>query len=325
MQVRTIPIIAVLALGAMLVSCSTGKRSADSASRAGASPEAFSLLGTPLYPMPQSSAARRKNEKNLARARRDFSRDPTNEDAIIWLGRRTAYLGRYQDAIDIYTDGLAIHPDSYKLLRHRGHRFITTRQLDRAIDDLSRAALLIEGVPDEVEPDGMPNASNTPTSTNHTNIDYHLGLAHYLKGEFADALGAYRRCLAYSKNDDMRCATLYWLHLTQRRLGDEAEAMAALDAVTPEMSILENVGYHRLLLFYRGDIDEDALLAASRSDDEWEAIDDATIAYGLAVWHMLEGDRDEAVDLFRRLVEGPAWPAFGHIAAEAELARGAFD
>jgi tetratricopeptide (TPR) repeat protein len=80
-----------------------------------------------------------------------------SEDNYIWMGRRLAYLNRHNDAIAEFTEGLRQYPDSYKLLRHRGHRWITLRRFDLAVDDLNRAASLIEGVPDEVEPDGMPN------------------------------------------------------------------------------------------------------------------------------------------------------------------------
>ena len=53
-------------------------------------------------------------------------------------------------------------------------------------------AELTSGLPDEVEPDGLPNAQNIPTGTLQFNIFYHLGLAHYLKGDLAAALDAYR-------------------------------------------------------------------------------------------------------------------------------------
>ncbi len=77
------------------------------------------------------------------------------------------------------------------MYRHRGHRYITLREFDKAIADFNKAVELIEGTDDIVEPDGAPNAAGIPTSTLHTNIWYHLGLAHYLKGDFAAALLAY--------------------------------------------------------------------------------------------------------------------------------------
>ncbi len=110
------------------------------------------------------------------------------------------------------------------LYRHRGHRFITLRCFDDAIKDFEKAAKLVKGKPDEVEPDGLPNARNIPTSTLQSNIWYHLGLAHYLKGDFGSARKAYREAEKVSKNPDMMVATTHWLYMTLRRLGREKEA-----------------------------------------------------------------------------------------------------
>ena len=287
-------------------------------------PEATSLLGEPLYPLQIAPDELTKRKHNLALARARYDQNPADEENIVWLGRRYAYLGLYNKAIAVYTEGLEALPDSYKLLRHRGHRYISTRRLDDAVTDLSRAAALIQGVPDEVEPDGLPNARNFPTSTSHTNIYYHLGLAHYLRGEYDDALGAYWRCLELSRNDDMRCATTYWLYLTLRRLGREQEATNVLEPVYAEMDIIENFAYHKLLLLYKGQLTPDQVLErAEREPPVGAAIEDATAGYGVGAWHLINSRRDAAFEVFEGIVSGDAWPAFGYIAAEAELARAA--
>ena len=278
-------------------------------------PEATSLLGEPLHRPALDPETRRKREADLADARSAYDSDPEDEEAIIWLGRRLAYLGRYREAVEVFSEGLAVHPDSYKLLRHRGHRSITLRRLAEAVSDLERAADLISGVPDEVEPDGMPNAQNIPRSSSHTNIYYHLGLAKYLQGNFTAARMAYRRCLEQATNDDMRVAAAYWLYLARRRTGDEIRAAEVLEAITGQMDVIENFGYHELLLLFKGERTAEQVLGGS--DD----IDDATRAYGVAAWHLLNGRDAEARSLLSRIVAGPMWPAFGHIGAEAELAR----
>ncbi len=98
-------------------------------------------------------------------AERALAVAPTNVDSLIWMGRRTAYLGRYREAIDIYSEAIGLHPEDARLYRHRGHRHLSVRELGKAIADLERAAELTEGRMDEVEPDGLPNAMNIPTST----------------------------------------------------------------------------------------------------------------------------------------------------------------
>src|SRR5687768_12154893 len=100
-----------------------------------------------------SPEARRAAEAKLAEARAAYEKNPGDADALIWLGRRTAYLGHFDEAIRLYTVGIRKHPRDARLYRHRGHRYITTRRLREAVADLERAARLVRGRPDEVEPD----------------------------------------------------------------------------------------------------------------------------------------------------------------------------
>ncbi len=73
-----------------------------------------------------------------------YNSNPMNAEFIVWLGRRTAYLGDYKKAIAIYTEGIEKHPEDPRMYRHRGHRYITTRQLDLAIQDFEKAVTLIQ-------------------------------------------------------------------------------------------------------------------------------------------------------------------------------------
>jgi len=278
--------------------------------------EAISLLRQPLRSAPPAEAQRAELESRLTEARAAVEARPNDPEAVVWLARRTAYLGRYREAIAIYTAGIGKFPRYAALYRHRGHRYITVRELDNAIADFERAAALTSGAPDEVEPDGIPNARNTPTSTLQSNIWYHLGLARYLKGDFAGALAAYRECVKRSKNADMQVATGHWLYMTLRRMGREAEARQVLEPITPQMDIIENGSYHRLLLMYKGVLTAEELLAQASGGTEI-----ATIGYGVANWHFYNGRREVGMELMRKVVSGETWAAFGFIAAEADLAR----
>lgn len=279
--------------------------------------QAVSLLGDSLFPreLPPDVAADRLARLAEAAARYDAARD--DADATIWYGRRLAYLGRYREAIDVFTEGIERHPDDARLYRHRGHRFITVREFDRAIEDLARAAKLTAGRPDEVEPDGLPNARGVPTSTLQSNIWYHLGLAHYLRSDLERAYAAYLECLRHSTNPDMLVATTHWLYMTLRRLGRADSAAVVLGPITRDLDIIENHAYHRLLLMYRGEISADSVVTAAEGD----ALQNATVAYGVGNWHLVNGRRAEAERIFRRILDGPEWAAFGYLAAEAELAR----
>lgn len=279
-------------------------------------PEAVSLLGEPLFAREMTAETRARLEADLAAARAAYQAAPDDPDAIIWLGRRLGYLERYREAVAVFTEGILKHPGDARMYRHRGHRYITLRRFDDAVADLSRAADLVRGTPDEVEPDGAPNEYGIPTSTLQSNIWYHLGLAHYLRGDWERALAAYREAMEVSRNDDMLVATSDWLYMTLRRMGRDAEAAAVLEPIHPEMRILENDAYHRRLLMYKGALEPDALL-----DPNADALTLATQGYGVGNWHLYNGRTERAMEVFRSVVAGPYWAAFGYIAAEAELAR----
>jgi tetratricopeptide (TPR) repeat protein len=295
----------LLGLFLSLASAQTGK------------PEATSLLGKPLHPAPISAEARKTLEENLKAAEAAYAKNPDDPDATIWLGRRVAYLGRYREAIDRFSAGIAKHPDDARMYRHRGHRYITVREFPRAIADFAKAAQLVEGKPDQIEPDGQPNARNTPTSTLNSNIYYHLALAHYVSGDVEKAAEAWRRCMAFSKNPDMQVATSYWYYLALSRLGKKTEAAALLAPITADMDIIENASYHKLLRMFKGELTPASLLATGAG------LDAVTTRYGIAAWHLANGRQDEGVKLLREIVDGypQQWPAFGYVAAEADLAR----
>jgi tetratricopeptide (TPR) repeat protein len=301
--------------------CSSGKQEGVQVEA-----EAMSARGEMLHAPTLTDEQRQQREADLAAAQAAWQAE-ASEDNIIWLGRRYAYLGQYRQAIAVFSQGLDIYPDSARLLRHRGHRYITTRQNDRALDDLRRAAELVADRPDEVEPDGprnQPNPRNDqraqagPRSTLNGNVFYHLGLAHYLQGRFALAAEAYDRCLDYCANDDMLVATLHWYYMTLRRLGRDAEAAALLEQISDNMDVLENHAYHKLLLMYRGTVTHAELLEGVQAG----SLDAATIGYGVGNWLYCEGRADEAVEAWRGVISvRNNWPSFGWIASEADLAR----
>jgi tetratricopeptide (TPR) repeat protein len=278
--------------------------------------EAYSLTGEPLYRPSQAEETRLRLEANLAEARATYEADPNDADAIIWVGRRLAYLGRYQEAIEAFSEGIEKHPTDARMYRHRGHRHITVRDFDAAVADLARGAELIQGQPDEVEPDGAPNRFNIPTSTLQSNIWYHLGLAQYLQGDFEAALESFLECMQVSNNDDMRVATADWLYMTYRRLGRDEEAAAVLVPIRAEMNILENDSYHRRLLMYKGELPAESLLSGSG-----DALQMATQGYGVGNWYLYSGDTERAREIFEGVMSYGNWAAFGHIAAEADLVR----
>jgi len=281
-----------------------------------ATPEATSLTGQPLHP-PATIPNREKLEADLAQAEQTLAANPQDPEAIIWVGRRLGYLWRYNDAIAMFTRGIEMDPNNPKFYRHRGHRYISIRQFDRAVADFDKAVTLIAGKPDEIEPDGAPNPAGQPRSTLQFNIWYHLALAHYLKGDYAKAHDAWVECMQVSNNDDSIVATSDWLWMTLMRLDRKAEAAKVLERITPTMDILENTAYHRRLLMYKGLEKPEALLNTETPDPTQLA----TQGYGVANYYYVTGDTARARQVLETIVSGTGWNAFGFIAAEADLQR----
>jgi tetratricopeptide (TPR) repeat protein len=264
---------------------------------AAASPqsEAVSLLGKPLVSPPLPDGSRARLESDLSEARAALARAPDDPDAHIWVGRRLAYLGRYREAIATFTSGL---------------------ELDRAIADLERADRLVAGTADQIEPDGQPNARNVPLTTLQSNIRYHLALAYYLKGDYARAAPTWQRARDAVRNSDNLVSATHWLYLTLRRLGRHDDAARVLDAIAPDLDVIENGSYYSLCQLYKGTRTAADVLKGAGTGSAG-----AAVVYGVSAWYAINDRTADSDRLRRQLVDGAEWAPFGVIAAEADLAR----
>ena len=230
----------------------------------------------------------------VARAESTLAADPRNVDKIIALGIAQSGARRYREAIETFTRGLGVAPGSAMLYRWRGHRFLSLREFDRAMEDLTRGFAL--------------------DSTNY-GVLYHLGIVRYSRGDFNGAADAFARGQRRAPDASELAGATDWLWMSLARAGRLAEARAMLDR-RPDSLPAANAYVARLKL-YRGQIGPDALFAPADTTD----IAIATLSYGLGNWHLLRGDTAKARDWFERSVRSGGWPAFGFIISEIELQR----
>ena len=289
-----------------------------------------SPLGVALEPQPAST----EMTARIAAADSALALEPDHVDRIVEAGLAREAPWRYNEAIALYTRGLRVAPDDYRLWLNRAHRLIRLRAFDRALADLDRAAAL--------DPYGF-------------NTAYLRALTYYLLGRFEDAAREYGRCLDHAADsaalalaaagrvpgDPRSCMVIAtdpssrisitaWMYRALRRAGRSGEAAALLATVSDTIRLDPsssdsyaattirpdtNDHYYQTLLFYRGLRGEQDLLGMPWGE-QW-----STVAYGVAVWHLLEGRRDRAVELFREVVRQPHWARLGHVAAEADLIR----
>jgi len=311
---KSVSVLMLLAI-AIVSACNSSRQNNENSELFVALPDsaqAVSLLGDTLYP----SSPYANGSSKYDTAKLNYEASPDNPDNIIWYGRWTAYKGDFREAIRIYTEGISKFPEDARLYRHRGHRYISIREFDRAIADFEKAAGLIEGKKDEIEPDGQPNAFNIPIGSLHSNIWYHLGLAYYLKNDLAKALPVYERAVRESNNDDKLTSTTHWLYMTLRLLGKKEEADKILEPIKPGMNIIENKAYHQLCLLYKGLLPVDSLTGETGSASSNDAV-----AYGVANWYYYNGNQEKAKALYEQILKGKIWASFGYIAAEADYVR----
>ncbi len=268
------------------------------------------------YPLPEiSESVKNKLQQDVDAAIDNLNRNPKGLNELIWAGRRTAYLGNYYEAIDYFSKAIALHPESAEPYRHRGHRWITLRCFDKAIADLTAAAGLTKGKTDVIEPDGMPNEKNIPTSTLQSNIWYHLGLAYYLKGDYNQAVDAFNACLGVSTNPDMFIATANWYNNSLRMAGRISEADVFLKKINPNVELIENHDYLRILKLYINKQEINDPIDFLKNEAGLGA---ASYGYGLGVYLTFKGEKEKANLVFKHILSLNQWGAFGYIAAESE-------
>jgi tetratricopeptide (TPR) repeat protein len=230
----------------------------------------------------------------VARAESALAAAPTDVHRIIQLGLAQSAVRRYREALATFSRGIAIAPDSGILYRWRGHRYLSVRVLDSARADLEHGLRL--------------------DSTLY-GCWYHLGIVKYVTGDFASAAAAFAHALPLAPDSGEKAGSIDWSWMSLMRAGRRAEAQAVLDH-NRDAPPGGNVYAQRLRL-YRGEITPDQVLGPSDTSD----IAVATSSYGVGNWFLLRGDTASAKRWFERSVRSGGWPAFGFIAAEAELKR----
>jgi tetratricopeptide (TPR) repeat protein len=271
-------------------------------------PQGETLLGTPLREPEWTPEVRARLEEDLAIARAQFEVAPEREDSFIWLGRRLGYLTRWEEAIEVFTRGLGLHPESYKLYRFRARHRARNRQLDLAIEDYRRAAELIAGQQDSFEPDGIINARNQFLGTYKSNIYYYLGQTSYAVGDYETTVSEMTRSALepLGPSEDRKVSTAYWLYLAHRKLGQEEQARAAVAEVADDWEMIENLTYYQAVLYFKG----------LRTEEELLPEGDSIIKFAIAMEKSFRGEQEAAEQMWLDIVNASAqgfWPA------EAEL------
>lgn len=258
--------------------------------------EITSLLGRPLYALP--------DDGSIQSAQQKFAADPKKVELAVALSKAQAGRRQYKEAVAADKAALAFAPDNAELLLELGHRELGLRMFADAQRHLEKA-----------------------TQINPNNLDefYHLGLAHYFQRDFPGAASSFQKALDLAQSNDSVIDCSNWLYVSLRRAGQKENAAKVLERITPSVQNKEPhlLFYLKLLHFYQGKATEAEILPhkpASPADVEAELSFDTT-TYGVGNWHLYNGDSAAAMPMFRSVVSGDAWNAWGFIGSEVELAQ----
>lgn len=237
------------------------------------------------------------------------------EQDYITLGQQYAAAGRYRGAIDAYGRGIEAYPNSFKLLRHRAHRYISVRELENAKHDLDRALALVD-VADPATPEYRLSGEQNETYLHW--IWYHIGLYHYLNGDYSQAAEAYQHCVDTAIGSSALIGATDWQYNAYQKAGNSAAAAAALERVSADIDADQSHVYFKRVMLYKGELEPSDILDATKAAD-WSGAD-ATIAYGVASWYRYQGNDAAAQILLEQILATPFWNAWAYVVSDKELA-----
>lgn len=232
----------------------------------------------------------------IARAEQSLAAEPNNVERIIALGIAQSGVRQFREAISTFTRGLRVEPKNALLYRWRGHRFLSVRDFDRALADLNQGNLIDSSV---------------------YGIWYHLGIVRYIRGEFDLAAAAFKRGLPIAPNAGELAGSYDWLWMSLMRAGKTDDARSLLQSMPDSVPRAAGNAYGQRLRLYQGRSGPGDVFTAADTGD----VAVATLSYGIGNWYLLRKETKRAKEWFERSVQSGGWPAFGFIAAEAELRR----
>ncbi|MCP5380803.1 MAG: hypothetical protein H6912_00405 [Kordiimonadaceae bacterium] len=197
-----------------------------------------------------------------------YTSAPLKESSYSWRGRREGFLGHYAKAIEIFTEGLKLFPDSYALYRYRGYYLVRNYQFDEGIADLRKAEELIEKTNVSPEQDGIPGKSNFSPSTFKRNIYYYLAQSSMATSDYNTVIEYMDKAVAANElrdKDDFLVSTSFYKYMALRALNRDEDAEKLIKAVPQQLDIIANFDYFEAVKFLQGRYSREQFLKSADS------------------------------------------------------------
>ncbi len=274
-------------------------------------------MGDTLWNAPVPTLEQQQRLRALFDARRRAAAQPADLNNKLLVARRTAEMGRLQEAIRLYTEAIAAQPLDARHFRRRGELLLLTRELDQAIRDLRQAESAIDDTlaSEYVEAEGGRILESNQMHT----ARWLLGIAYYVRGDHGTASKALTRSIHVASNADELAASALWLFFSLRREKRLHEAAEVLRAIPGTLPVLTRVADLTLLQLFKGEIPIDSLRA--RIAGPHDPAEEMLYFYGLGFTRLMQQRPEEAAGFFEQAMLTGQWTAIPYLAAEAELAR----
>ena len=310
--------LSILVSGVLLGSCAPGRTSYRVVIPPSA--EALSFLGDTLWTLPIDPREGPGRVARLQPARQRAADRPNHVESQILLARRTAEIGRFRDAIALYTQAIAASPVDRRLYRRRGELLLRIRELRLAMQDLqyaSRASLAATGIAPEFNEFEGPGGL-VETTLLHSSLHL-LGMAFYLDGRFLEARNVWLESLKRAATSDDMVQSALWLFYATHQARLTVEANALLAALPDTIDINRSFAEWDLLRAHRGILAMEQLPVNLHGP--LRTGDDALYGYGVGLTLLILDRWEEAALVFRKVLATRDWSALAYLAAEADLAR----
>lgn len=234
------------------------------------------------------------------------------------IGRRNLELGRYEDALEIFSEGIKQDPNSLADYRYRGASYYQLQQFENALADFQQAKQLAKEQPNQIEYQVDGTAANTPVYNLHFSTYYYLGLLYFEDGRYDEAVRHFGYAWNNAANNDLKSMLSFWLVLSFKKQKMEGQASSVMREISPEMTMIGSPVYRDLCVMFSGYMSTDELLQKYTDASHEEYL---VSRFGVGMWYAFDGQGDRARTLLESAVGTGYWLSDAYPVAQSELAR----
>ena len=228
----------------------------------------------------------------------DLNQDRSNPDFWYAYGMALAELGKSEDVIDAFSQGLIQNPFNATLYFGRGRKYIGNQKYWMALADLTMATRLDPSI---------------------YSFWYYRGVVNNLNGCFKDAITDFE-CAMETTELYERYGLIDWLFTTYVEMGDKQKATEILDTIPDDLTPPKmHYGYKRRVQLYKGIIPPEEFIDIEEIKEKCVvqenrvALEIATLLFGLYVYYAYIGDDAKADETLIKLMDNPYPNSFASI------------